>query len=72
MLLIVARKVTIFELEIDQRRIYMPRPERTASPSYFRLMLKNNEYLRELLLEIILVVPHPSILIVGQNYGVYS
>jgi hypothetical protein len=40
-ILIVMRKASIFELEVDQRTIYLPKQQRTPNPCYIKIMLNN-------------------------------
>jgi hypothetical protein len=68
----VLRKLAVFELDVDQRRLYLPRPQRNNSPDYLRLLLANREYLTELTLELLFILPHPSLLLAGLKYSVYS
>jgi hypothetical protein len=40
-ILIVMRKAAIFELEVDQRTIYLPKQQRKTNPCYIKIMLNN-------------------------------
>lgn len=59
----------MFELEVDQRKVYLRREDRTGTPNYFWLMLRNREYLLQLLLEVIAALPHPSTIFSGVTYS---
>lgn len=59
----------MFELEVDQRKVYLRKEDRLCSPNYFLLMLRNREYLLQLVLEVLAALPHPSTFFSGKTYS---
>lgn len=62
----------MFELEIDQKKIYLTKREKTNGYWSFISMLRQREYLYQLALEIAISIPHPSIFLSGCRYQIYS
>jgi hypothetical protein len=70
--LLVLRKTAVFELEIDQKKIYLTKREKANGYWSFISMLRQKEYLYQLIFEICITIPHPSVFLSGFRYQIYS
>lgn len=70
MALVVIRKVLQLQVEIDQRRVYARKDDRVECRASIIKIMKDKWLFLSLLLEMLMILPHPLSFLQGWHYQV--